>query len=69
VITETAGGRKSVVIDAACLALITLLSALPHITRIGFYSDDWLIVARFHDGRFSERSRVHRGRRRNPDLR
>ena len=50
-ITETAGARKAVFIDAACLALITLLSALPYITKIGFYSDDWFIVASFHDGR------------------
>lgn len=50
-ITETAGARNAVFIDAACLALITLLSALPYITRIGFYSDDWFIVASFHDGR------------------
>ena len=34
--------------DAACLFLITVLTAVPYLSRLGFYSDDWLILANFH---------------------
>jgi hypothetical protein len=35
-------------IDALCLVLITFLSAAPYVSRLGFYSDDWAILADFH---------------------
>ncbi|HWC56093.1 MAG TPA: hypothetical protein VG434_03895 [Sphingomicrobium sp.] len=35
------------VIDAICLGVITILSALPYVPRLGFYSDDWAILAGF----------------------
>jgi hypothetical protein len=38
----------AVMADAACLALITIFSALPYVAQLGFYSDDWSIVSGFH---------------------
>jgi len=35
-------------LDGLALAAVTLLSAVPFITRLGFYSDDWGIVESFH---------------------
>jgi hypothetical protein len=51
--TETLGGRKSIVMDAACLVLITVVSAAPYITSLGFYSDDWALLETFDRGRTS----------------
>ena len=34
-------------VDALCLAAITLLSALPYLPRLGFYTDDWGLLADF----------------------
>ena len=51
--TETLGGRRSIVTDVACLALVTILSAAPYITKLGFYSDDWALLETFASGRTS----------------
>lgn len=51
--TETLGGRKSVVTDATCLVIITVVSAVPYITKLGFYSDDWWLLETFSSGRTS----------------
>ncbi len=50
---ETLGGRKSVVTDAVCLALVTFVSAAPYITKLGFYSDDWWLLETFSSSRTS----------------
>ncbi|MEP7130451.1 MAG: hypothetical protein ABI770_04910 [Sphingomicrobium sp.] len=34
--------------DSLCLALIALATALPYVGKLGFYSDDWYILASFH---------------------
>jgi hypothetical protein len=39
--------RHSIAIDAACLCLIGLLTAAPYILRLGYYGDDWGILAAF----------------------
>ena len=36
------------VLDGLALAAVTLLSAMPFISRLGFYSDDWGIVESLH---------------------
>jgi hypothetical protein len=36
-------------VDAACLALVTILSALPYLFHLGFYSDDWGLLALFSE--------------------
>ena len=37
--------RRDLWKDAFCIVLVTLVSALPYIGRIGFYSDDWGLFA------------------------
>lgn len=39
--------RTASAIDAACAALVTLVSALPYVSHLGFYSDDWGLLAGF----------------------
>jgi hypothetical protein len=34
-------------IDAFCAAAITFISAVPYLSHLGFYSDDWGLLARF----------------------
>jgi hypothetical protein len=34
--------------DALCVILITLITALPYVARVGFYSDDWYVLWTFH---------------------
>src|SRR4051812_48007655 len=34
-------------VDAICAAAATMLSALPYLAHLGFYSDDWGLLARF----------------------
>ena len=38
---------RSLVADALCLAAITLVSALPYLPQLGFYTDDWGLLADF----------------------
>jgi hypothetical protein len=38
---------SSQLIDCVCLAGITITSALPYLPRLGFYSDDWGLLASF----------------------
>lgn len=51
--TATGAGRpaplpnSAVLIDALSLVAITLLSAMPYVGRVGFYSDDWSLLAGF----------------------
>ncbi len=33
--------------DAMCAAAVTIISALPYLSHLGFYSDDWGLLARF----------------------
>ena len=40
-------GRRLVWADAAVLVLITVLTALPYVGSLGFYSDDWYLLASF----------------------
>ena len=44
---------KPLVADAICIGLITLVTALPYVGSIGFYSDDWGLVGEFLQGRTS----------------
>ena len=46
-IREGEGKGRAVAVDALCLAAITIASALPYLTKIGFYSDDWALLADF----------------------
>jgi hypothetical protein len=39
--------KRPVVTDALCVAAVTVLSALPYLPRLGFYSDDWSLLAAF----------------------
>ncbi len=39
--------RRSIAADALCLAVITVLSALPYLPHLGFYTDDWGLLAHF----------------------
>ena len=39
--------QRSITVDALCLAAITALSALPYVTHLGFYTDDWGLLAGF----------------------
>src|SRR5687768_6981437 len=39
--------RPSIAADALCLAAITVLSALPYLPHLGFYTDDWGLLADF----------------------
>jgi hypothetical protein len=41
-------GRRLVWADAVVLVLITVLTALPYVGKLGFYSDDWYLLASFH---------------------
>lgn len=45
---DTQSRTRRIWIDALCLVLITTLTALPYVARLGFYSDDWSILASFH---------------------
>lgn len=44
---ETVQTSKAATTDSACLAAITIVSAIPYVARLGFYSDDWAILAGF----------------------
>jgi hypothetical protein len=46
---------RSMWTDAACLALITLVTALPYVTKLGFYSDDWYVLWSFHSDALQHR--------------
>lgn len=35
-------------VDMLCLAAISLISAAPYLPKLGFYSDDWSLLASFH---------------------
>lgn len=39
--------RTAAGIDASCAAAITLISAVPYLWHLGFYSDDWELLAGF----------------------
>jgi hypothetical protein len=39
---------RQIRVDALCLVLITLVSAVPYVGRLGFYSDDWYVLWSFH---------------------
>ena len=41
-------GTRLIWSDALCLVLITLLSAMPYVAKLGFYSDDWYVLYSFH---------------------
>src|SRR5437867_8565697 len=45
---QTGAGTHPIRVDAACLVLITLVTALPYVTKLGFYSDDWYVLWSFH---------------------
>src|SRR6266496_767551 len=45
---RTEAGIRAIRADALCLMLITLLTALPYVARLGFYSDDWYVLWTFH---------------------
>ena len=45
--TEGLWRRSPARTDAFALALVTFISALPYVTRLGFYSDDWGLLALF----------------------
>ena len=52
--------QRSVAVDALCVAGITVLSALPYLAGLGFYGDDWSLLARFagdRSGWFEEATR------------
>lgn len=38
---------RAVAVDGACLVVLTIASALPYLAHIGFYSDDWRLLADF----------------------
>jgi hypothetical protein len=40
-------------IDAACAAAVAFISAIPNLAAIGFYSDDWALLAGFESGSHS----------------
>jgi hypothetical protein len=42
------GAARPIGVDSLCLALIAVATALPYVGRLGFYSDDWYILATFH---------------------
>ncbi len=39
--------RRSALADCLFLSLILSVSALPYLGRLGFYSDDWILLAQF----------------------
>ena len=44
---------RAISTDAASLATITILSAIPYVARLGFYSDDWGILSDFSASAFA----------------
>ena len=40
--------RRAVSADVLALLLIACLSAAPYVTRLGLYSDDWMVLSAFH---------------------
>jgi len=54
-------------IDSVCLAAITIVSAMPYLPRLGFYSDDWGYLASFtlalhHNSLFLSAASIFAGR-------
>ena len=45
--SESGRVRTAAAIDASCAAAITFISAIPYLSHLGFYSDDWGLLARF----------------------
>jgi hypothetical protein len=41
-------GTPAIRADALCVILIMLITALPYVARLGFYSDDWYVLWTFH---------------------
>jgi MFS family permease len=54
ILDETDRGQR--IVDAAALVAIVALTALPYVGRLGFYSDDWNLLAAFRDAEQSGRS-------------
>jgi len=46
-LSESGRVRTAAAIDASCAAAITFISAVPYLSHLGFYSDDWGLLARF----------------------
>jgi len=49
-------GRDGRILDAGVLVAVVALSALPYVTRLGFYSDDWNLLAGFESAARSGQS-------------
>ena len=45
--------------DALVLVLIALLTALPYVARLGFYSDDWYVLWTFHADTIQHNFGIH----------
>ncbi len=43
--------RNGAAVDAAFAAILTFISAIPYLPALGFYSDDWALLAGFASGR------------------
>lgn len=48
--------RRARALDALCLVLLMLASALPYAGRLGFYSDDWSLIGGFRLAELAGRS-------------
>lgn len=48
--------RRARALDALCLALLMVASALPYLARLGFYSDDWALIGGFRLAELAGRS-------------
>jgi hypothetical protein len=42
--------RTAIAVDAICAAAITIISALPYLSHLGFYADDWSFLVRASSG-------------------
>jgi hypothetical protein len=48
---DPARTRIAIAMDASCAAALTVLSSLPYLPHLGFYSDDWGLIASFSSSR------------------
>jgi hypothetical protein len=57
--TQSEGRSAAIRTDALCVVLITLVTVVPYVARLGFYSDDWYVLWTFHADTIQHNFGIH----------
>jgi hypothetical protein len=56
---QSEGRSAAIRTDVLCVILITAITALPYVARLGFYSDDWYVLWTFHADTIQHNFGIH----------